>query len=102
MTEKKKKKRVYKDRTGLLSQSERHVISENHPFYDECARVCHLSKNLANATIYAQRQSFFAGSFLNYYAVNKDFTVSDNVDYRALPAKVSKQTQMIFYKSDVS
>ena len=95
MTEKKKKKRVYKDRTGLLSQSERHVISENHPLYDECARVCHLSKNLANATLYTQRQSFFAGSFLNYYAVNKAFTESDNVDYRALPAKVSKQTQMI-------
>lgn len=95
MTEKKKKKRVYKDRTGLMTQSERHMISENHPLYDECARVCHLSKNLANATIYAQRQSFFAGSFLNYYAVNKDFTASDNVDYRALPAKVSKQTQMI-------
>lgn len=32
---------------------------------------------------------------MNYYAVNKDFTKSDNVDYRALPAKVSKQTQMI-------
>lgn len=95
MTEKKKKKRVYKDRTGLMSQSERHVISENHPLYNECARVCHLSKNLANATLYEQRQSFFAGSFLNYYAVNKAFTALDNVDYRALPAKVSKQTQMI-------
>lgn len=54
-----------------------------------------MSKNLANATLYAQRQSFFAGSFLNYYAVNKDFTKSDNVNYYAFPAKVSQQTQMI-------
>ena len=38
---------------------------------------------------------FFADSFLNYYAVNKDFTKSNNVNYYALPAKVNQQTQMI-------
>ena len=41
-----------------MTQSERHMISENHLLYKECARVCHLSKNLANATLYEQRQSF--------------------------------------------
>ena len=46
-----------------MTQSERHMISENHLLYKECARVCHLSKNLANATLYEQRQSFFCRFF---------------------------------------
>ena len=95
MTDKKPKKRTYKDRTNLLSLTERHVITENHPLFQECDALCFLSKNLYNATLYAQRQSFFAGNFENYYKVNLQFTKENQVDYRRLPAKVSKQVQML-------
>ena len=96
MTDKKpKKKRVYKDRSNLLSLTERHIISENHPFFQECDALCYLSKNLYNATLYSQRQSFFEGAFDNYYAINKQFTQENQSDYRRLPAKVSKHVQML-------
>ena len=95
MTKSEKPKRVRKDRSNILTLSERHVISENHPFFEECAYLCHLSKNLYNATLYVQRQWFFAGSFKSYPVVNKLFTLENQSDYRALPAKVAKQTQML-------
>ena len=95
MTKSEKPKRVRKDRSNILTLSERHVISEDHPFFEECAKLCHLSKNLYNATLYVQRQWFFAGSFKSYPVVNKLFTQEDQPDYRALPAKVAKQTQML-------
>ena len=90
-----KKKRVFKERSHLLSLTERHIISENHPFFQECDALCYLSKNLYNATLYTQRQSFFEGAFDNYYAINKQFTQENQSDYRSLPAKVSKQVQML-------
>lgn len=102
METKKKKKRVFKDRTNLISLSERHIIGPNHPLFDECDRLCFLSKNLYNATLYAQRQSFFANEFQNYYAVNRIFTQENQPDYRALPAKVAKQTQMLSQSSFAS
>ena len=95
MTKSEKPKRVRKDRSNILTLSERHVISEDHPFFEECAYLCHLSKNLYNATLYTQRQWFFAGSFKSYPIVNKLFTLENQSDYRALPAKVAKQTQML-------
>ena len=96
MTDKKpKKKRVFKDRSNLISLTERHIISEYHPFFQECDALCFLSKNLYNATLYAQRQSFFRDDFENYYQVNARFTKENQFDYRNLPAKVSKQVQML-------
>lgn len=95
MTKSEKPKRVRKDRSNILTLSERHVISEVHPLFEECAYLCHLSKNLYNATLYTQRQWFFEGSFQSYPVVNKQFTLENQPDYRALPAKVAKQTQML-------
>ena len=58
--------------------------------------LCFKSKNLYNATLYAVRQSFIkSGEYLNYNKINKIFTEENNVDYRALPAKVAKHTQML-------
>ena len=91
----KKKKRVRKDRSKITSLSERHIISEKHPFYKECDELCFLSKNLYNATLFVQRQSFFDKNFRNYHSVNREFTMDNQIDYRALPAKVAKQTQML-------
>jgi transposase, IS605 orfB family len=86
---------VFKDRSNLLSLTERHIISENHPFFRECDALCFLSKNLYNATLYEQRQSFFREDFENYYQVNARYTKENQFDYRNLPAKVSKQVQML-------
>lgn len=78
---------------------ERHVIKKSHPFYDECDNLTFLAKNLYNATLYHQRESFFNKDFKNYYDVNRVFTHGNQKDYRALPSKVSKQVQMLVDKS---
>jgi len=72
------------------------IYKRNDPEYEEMDDLCFKSKNLYNATLYAVRQSFIKnGEYLNYYRINKIFTEENNVDYRALPAKVSKYTQML-------
>ena len=44
MTKSEKPKRIRKDRSNILTLSERHIISEDHPLFEECAYLCHLSK----------------------------------------------------------
>ena len=83
----------------FLILSERHLIFKGHEYYEECDRITFLAKNLYNATLYYQRNSFFNQSFENYNAVNKAFTHNNQVDYRALPAKISKQVQMLVDKA---
>ena len=71
------------------------VIKKVSPLYQEIDDLCFKTKNLFNATLYSERQSYFnTGKFEFYYKVNKDFVEKNQVDYRALPAKVSKMTQM--------
>lgn len=71
------------------------VVKKNNPLYQEIDRVCFLSKNLFNSTLYEERQSLFTnGVFKFYNKINKEFTHSKHVDYIALPAKVAKHTQM--------
>lgn len=79
--------------------SERHIISSSHPYFSECDHLTFLGKNLYNATLFYQRASFFKKDFQNYYAVNRVFTHENQMDYRALPAKVSKQVQMLVGRS---
>ena len=79
--------------------SERHIISPSHPYFLECDHLTFLGKNLYNATLFYQRASFFKKDFQNYYDVNRVFTHENQMDYRALPAKVSKQVQMLVDKS---
>ena len=71
------------------------VVKKGSPLYQEIDNLCFKSKNLFNATLYSERQSYFnTGKFLFYNKVNKDFAKRNQVDYRALPAKVSQHTQM--------
>ena len=79
--------------------AERHLIYSSHPYFSECDHLTFLGKNLYNATLFYQRASFFKKDFQNYYAVNKVFTHENQTDYRALPAKVSKQVQLLVDKS---
>ena len=83
----------------MMILCERHLIKSTHPFYDECDKLTFLAKNLYNATLYYQRDSFFNKDFKNYYDVNRVFTHTNQKDYRALPVKVSKGVQMLVDKS---
>ena len=82
---------------------EQHTYKPSSTDFAELDKVCRLSKNLYNATLYAARQGFFEnGCFRRYNDINKEFTDTNQVDYRALPAKVAKLTQMLADKSIVS
>lgn len=85
--------------SDILILCERHIIKPTNPVFAECDSLSFLAKNLYNSTLYYQRQSLFASDFQNYYAVNREFTHTNQVDYRALPAKVSKQVQMLVDKA---
>ena len=78
---------------------ERHLIKSTHPFHDECDKLTFLAKNLYNATLYYQRNSLFKKDFKNFYDVSRVFTHTNQRDYRALPAKVSKGVQMLVDKT---
>ena len=72
---------------------ERQHITHTHPQYEYCKNITHLSKNLYNAALYVNRQHFFkTHSYYSDISIINEFTQNDNVDYRALPSKVAKQT----------
>lgn len=78
----------------------KHSYKKSHPFYKELDKLCFLSKNLYNSTLYTVRQRYFEiHKYLNYNAVNKLFTDNKQVDYCALPRKVSKMTQQLVDKN---
>ena len=79
--------------------TEQHIIRNNNEHYKELLQLCHLSKNLYNATLYAVRQHFFdtrdnegKGKYLNYANVDRLFKLENNTDYRALPSHTAQQT----------
>ena len=79
---------------------ESHQISPSHKYFKMCDALAFKSKNLYNATNYAIRKHYFeTGKHLNYNDVNASFTHNNQVDYRALPAKVSKGTQRLLDKA---
>lgn len=64
--------------------------------YKELDRFCFLSKNLYNSTLYDVRQHYFSTKkYKKYNLVNKDFIINRQVDYYALPTKVSQQTMKL-------
>ncbi|MGK7947623.1 MAG: RNA-guided endonuclease InsQ/TnpB family protein [Xenococcaceae cyanobacterium] len=72
-----------------MRQVEKHLIKTNHKYYQEIKRLCFLSKNLYNATLYLLRQHFFSDSKLISY--NQTYhRIKNSSDYKALPAKVSQ------------
>ena len=87
----------------MVKLVEQRAYKPSHPDFEELDRVCRLSKNLYNSTLYAARQAFFETGFLrDYYDLNKEFADTDQRDYRALPAKVAKYTQKLVHQSIVS
>ena len=70
---------------------EKHIITKNHSYYNECDSLCFRSKNLYNRGLYEIRQYFFEhGKYLiytqNYQKMKNEET------YKDLPTKVSCQT----------
>ena len=75
---------------------ETHIIKPKHKYYDEIDNLCWLSKNLYNSTLYNVRQYYFENKkLLKYQVINKIYVDTNNEDYRALPTKVAKYTQML-------
>ena len=79
--------------------TEQHIIRNTNRHYKELLHICHLSKNLYNATLYAVRQHFFdtrdnegKGKYLSYANVYRMFKLENNPDYRALPSHSAQQT----------
>ena len=75
---------------------EKHIIKPKNKYYDEIDNLCWLSKNLYNSTLYNVRQYYFENKkLLKYQVINKIYVDTNNEDYRALPSKVAKHTQML-------
>jgi putative transposase len=89
-----------------MQLTEKHIITKSNSLYKEIDALCFLSKNLYNAANYTIRQEFISttklkkdgvvnhATYLNYYAINKLFIDSNNIEYTLLPRKVSNHTLM--------
>ena len=79
---------------------EKHIISKKNSFFQEMDKLSFLSKNLYNASLYIIRQHFFTTKkFLNYEELQKHLQTTKQVDYYALPTKVSQQILMTLCKN---
>lgn len=75
---------------------EQHIIKNTDSRYAELYSVCHLSKNLYNIGLYRTRQYYFENKkFLTAYSLITTLVKENDIDYRALPAKVSQQTILL-------
>ena len=78
--------------------TERHIIKCNSFEYNELDNLCFLSKNLYNTALYRIRQHYFdTGKYLNKFQLISQLTKEKQVDYIALPRKVSQQ---VIYQVD--
>lgn len=73
--------------------TERHIIKKTNPLYSELDNLCFLSKNLYNSALYTVRRYYFENKkYLSWGNINNNFVKDKQVDYYALPCKVSQQT----------
>lgn len=91
-----KKKRSKEETTKYQRLVEQTTYKKGSKYYNEMDQLCFLSKNLYNATLYQMRRSFFGDEdFISFSELRKKFVAENQPDYRALPAKVSGQIQML-------
>ena len=75
---------------------ERHIIKPSNKYYKDLIKLCKLSKNLYNATLFEIRQHFFSTKkYLSYPDVDKRFKETNNADYRSLPIQTAQQTMRV-------
>lgn len=73
--------------------TERHIIRKTNSLYKELDMLCFLSKNLYNSALYTVRQFYFENKkYINWININNQFIKDKQIDYYALPCKVSQQT----------
>lgn len=73
--------------------TERHIFKKTNSLYKELDMLCFLSKNLYNSALYTVRQFYFENKkYINWININNQFIKSKQIDYYALPCKVSQQT----------
>ena len=73
--------------------TEQRIIGKRNVSWKECDRLCFASKNLYNQALYRVIEHYKAhGTYKNYNKLDKEFSSENQVDYRALPAKVAQQT----------
>ena len=71
--------------------TERHIIKESNPLYNELDKMSFLSKNLYNQALYRIRQCYFENKkYLSYNELAKQLTSEKQIDYVSLPSKVSQ------------
>lgn len=83
-----------------MQLTERHIIKSNNPLYRELENITFKSKNLYNTALYLIRQEYFNNKkYYNYNKLCSDLIKSDNIDYYAMPTKVSQQTLRLLDKN---
>ena len=71
---------------------EKHIITKDNLYYREVDDLCFRAKNLYNVGLYTIRQHYFKTKiFLGYENLQKQLQQNKQVDYYALPTKVSQQ-----------
>ena len=76
------------------------IIRPSKSCYKEILDLCHKSKNLFNATLYAVRQYYFDNKrYLPYVEIDRLFKETNNVDYRSLPSQTAQQTMKVVDQS---
>lgn len=78
-------------------------VKKNSTYFIECDRICFASKNLYNQALYRVKKQYeLDKTYLSYHILTKQLSLESQIDFRALPSKVSQQTLMILernYKS---
>lgn len=70
---------------------EQHIIKKSNHLYKELDKMCFLSKNLYNQSLYRVRQFYFENKKYLTYANNvNSLTQEQQIDYISLPRKVSQ------------
>lgn len=61
-----------------MNRAERHVVTKNHPMYNDCDELCFLSKNMYNLCNYTIRQEFFTSKRVKSYGeLNKELKYTE-------------------------
>ena len=72
---------------------EKQIIKPSHQYFKQLDYLCFLSKNLYNVALYEIRQHYFkTKEYKTAFNIITDFTTKNQIDFRALPAKVSRYT----------
>ncbi len=79
---------------------ESHIIKKNNRLWEECDRICFLSKNLYNQALYRVNKHYEeTGEYKNYNAIVRELAKEKQADFIAINTKISQQTLMLLDKN---